>query len=72
MNKIVSKYILFTGSLVDFLKTTEGSNLRIHTLIDMASQARPLLKKCFYSVYIKLIQFIFLTPTVWIQSSIQV
>lgn len=32
--------VLFTGSLVDFLKTQEGGNLPINTLIDMASQAR--------------------------------
>lgn len=41
-------FAFFTGSLVDFLKTTEGSNLRINTLIDMASQAR-LFKYIYFS-----------------------
>lgn len=31
-----------TGSLVDYLKTTEGSSLPMNTLIDMAAQARHL------------------------------
>lgn len=34
---IITEY-MENGSLVDFLKTTEGSNLRINTLIDMAAQ----------------------------------
>lgn len=32
-----------TGSLVDYLKTQEGSNLPMNTLIDMSAQARFLL-----------------------------
>uniref|UniRef100_A0A6Q2ZME5 Tyrosine-protein kinase n=1 Tax=Esox lucius TaxID=8010 RepID=A0A6Q2ZME5_ESOLU len=34
---IITEY-MENGALVDFLKTTEGSNIPIHTLIDMASQ----------------------------------
>lgn len=41
--------VIFTGSLVDYLKTTEGSNLPMNTLIDMASQARHLF---FYYQYV--------------------
>ena len=46
--------VIFTGSLVDFLKTTEGSSLTMNTLIDMASQARHLcflLLLCLYSFH---------------------
>ncbi|KAI4899854.1 hypothetical protein NFI96_027008 [Prochilodus magdalenae] len=37
---IITEY-MEKGSLVDFLKTPEGANLQINTLIDMASQASP-------------------------------
>lgn len=47
---------------MDFLKTTEGSNLKINTLIDMASQAR--LFKCivFSSVFVSHSLY-YLTPS---------
>ena len=37
---IIIKGHFFTGSLVDYLKTTEGSSVSMNTLINMASQAR--------------------------------
>lgn len=43
-----------TGALVDFLKSSEGSNIPINTLIDMASQASSLL---FTSIPIALYTF---------------
>lgn len=41
--------VIFTGSLVDYLKTTEGSSLPMNTLIDMAAQARHFV--CFLFFY---------------------
>ncbi|CAG09909.1 unnamed protein product, partial [Tetraodon nigroviridis] len=52
---IVTEY-MENGSLVDYLKTTEGSSLSMNTLIDMASQARTLLLYCTIIVLFRLPQ----------------
>lgn len=41
-DEVLTEACFHTGSLVDYLKTTEGSGSSMNTLIDMASQARAL------------------------------